>query len=242
MNLVIDHGNTTVKFAVFSSYEMIDRIVEDDLSINTLKKIFKQYNSIDRAILSSVRLLNREIILTLENHLKYFLILDANTSIPLKNSYTSKDTLGYDRIADAVGAHTIFPGKNVLVIDIGTAITYDLVTSEGEFSGGNISPGMEVRFKALNQFTGKLPLVDPQPEFPMLGKSTHEAILSGVIKGIIFEMEGYIHEITYKYPDLKVVLTGGDAKFFEKTLKNIIFVDLNLTLSGLNRILEYNAK
>jgi type III pantothenate kinase len=141
-----------------------------------------------------------------------------------------------------VGAYTIYPGRSVLVIDAGTAITYDVVTSDGEYLGGNISPGMEIRFKSLNRYTNRLPLLErPQEQPSLVGNSTREAIQAGIVNGIVFEMDGFIGAIGQNYPKLQVVLTGGDAKYFEGKLKSSIFVHLNLNLIGLNRILEHNA-
>jgi len=174
--------------------------------------------------------------------LRQFIILSAETPLPIQNAYKTKLTLGYDRIADAVGAYSMFPGVNVLIIDAGTAITIDLLTAEGEFYGGNISPGLDLRFRALNEFTSKLPLIKKKEYHPFLGKTTEEAILSGVLSGAAFELDGYIDKLRIQYPDLKIILTGGDIKFFVKKLKNIIFVHSNLNLTGLNRILEYNVE
>jgi type III pantothenate kinase len=241
MNLVIDQGNTVVKLAVFSDGELIKRFVEKNLKLETLQKIFSEFLSIDRSILSSVSTYDEEIPQFLSSS-SYYIKLGSQTPIPIINNYTSKDTLGYDRIASVVGAHTIFSFNNVLVIDAGTAITIDLITAKGEFMGGNISPGLDLRFRALNQFTKKLPMIEKQEEFELLGTNTHDAILSGVLNAVIFEIDGYISELKNKYPDLKTVLTGGDLNYFVNKLKNIIFVDSNLNLSGLNRILEYNAK
>jgi type III pantothenate kinase len=130
----------------------------------------------------------------------------------------------------------------VLVIDAGTAITYEMITAENEYLGGNISPGMETRFKALNQFTGKLPLVTPSDDFQLLGTNTESAIRAGVQLGLLFEVEQYITYFNNIYQNLEIIITGGNAKFFDKKLKNSIFVHFNLTLIGLNRILEYNVK
>jgi len=241
MNLVIDQGNTVVKFAVYSDRELIKRIVEKDMNLEILQRIFVEFPSIKNSILSSVALYDEDIpsFLTSASH---FIKLDSRTPIPIINNYSTKDTLGYDRIASAIGAHTIYPFANVLVIDAGTAITIDLITAKGVFMGGNISPGLDLRFRALNQFTKKLPLINKQVEFELLGTSTQDAILSGVMNAVIFELDGYITELKKKYTDLKAVLTGGDINFFAEKLKNVIFVDSNLNLSGLNRILEYNAK
>jgi len=242
MNLIIDQGNTCVKIAVYSKDELIVRLIEKEIQPAKIKSILKEYKTINKAILSSLTSLNPEIMELLEGSTDYFINLDPGTPIPITNNYSTRDTLGYDRIANAVGAHTIFPENNVLVVDAGTAITFDLVTAAGEFAGGNISPGMSLRFKALNHFTSKLPLVEKNDKFPMLGKTTHDAVLSGVITSVILEIDGYINKLKEEYPDLQIVLTGGDADFFVKKLKNMIFVDLNITLSGLNRILEYNTE
>ncbi len=193
-------------------------------------------------IISSVVNYSREIIDYLEastTPASNWIILHQ---FPLKNRYLTPDTLGYDRIAAAVGAYTIYPGKNVLVIDAGTAITYDIVTAKGEFLGGNISQGLEIRFKSLNKYTNRLPILErPEERPPLLGSSTREAIQSGIVNGLLFEMDGFIEAISKEYPKLQVVLTGGDAKYFVGKLKSSIFVDPNLNLIGLNRILEHNA-
>ena len=134
------------------------------------------------------------------------------------------------------------PGKNLLVIDAGTAITYEVIEAPGIFLGGNISPGMTTRFRALNHFTKKLPLVTEEDDIPLIGRSTETAIQAGVVNGIVYEMDGYIDELKVKYPDLLVFLTGGHSFYFERRLKNSIFADINLVLTGLNRILEYNVE
>ena len=242
MNLVIDQGNTNVKFAVFSDGDIIERRTEGELGIETISKLLKDFPEISRSILSSSGRYSEEIPDYLTLSVPDFIILNSMTPLPIVNNYQTKGTLGYDRIADAVGAHTIFPANNVLVVDAGTAITFDLVTSTGVYMGGNISPGLDLRFKALNLFTEKLPLVEKSRNFSLLGKNTHEAILSGVLNAVVFEIDGYISELKEIYSDLKVVLTGGDINFFVKNLKNIIFVDSNLNLTGLNRILEFNGK
>ncbi len=242
MNLVIDQGNTISKLGVFNAGEMIARFTEPELNISVLLTLFEKYPEISRAILSSVSKFSADIPEFLEKNLKSFIILNAETPLPIKNTYYTKESLGYDRIADAVGAFTIFPGNNVLVIDAGTAITIDLLTAKGEFYGGNISPGLDLRLRSLHEFTKKLPLVEKKEEYPVLGKNTREAILAGVLNGVGFELDGYINTLKSHYHDLKIILTGGDIKFFDKKLKNSIFVHSNLNLTGLNRILEYNVK
>ncbi len=139
---------------------------------------------------------------------------------------------------------TLYPGNNVLIVDFGTAITFDFVSAEGEFLGGNISPGAATRFRALHHFTDTLPLCSfPQQEKPtLLGDSTRSAIESGVVNGIVYEIEGYIRDLEQRYEDLRIVFTGGESDFFAKRLKNTIFATYDLVAYGLNRILEYNAK
>ncbi len=195
-----------------------------------------------RAILSSVKPVDDEILQFLSGNFDLFIELDHLTNLPIENLYETPETLGKDRIAAAVGASELFPDQNLLIIDAGTAITYDLVSEKNQFVGGNISPGMEMRFKALNHFTGKLPLVSCSNEFNLIGTNTTDAIRAGVQNGIVYEIEQTIEVFSRNYQNLQVVLTGGDSVFLAKKLDDSIFVHLNLTLIGLNRILEYNTK
>lgn len=150
------------------------------------------------------------------------------------------ETLGKDRLAAVIAASNIFPGSDLLVIDAGTAITYDFINKDREYHGGSISPGINMRFKALNTFTGRLPLIDPEPFDQLIGLNTHEAILSGVMNGARYEMNGIIEDYQLKFPHLKTILTGGDAIYFDKKLKSNIFVSSNLVILGLKLILKYN--
>jgi type III pantothenate kinase len=170
------------------------------------------------------------------------IFLDENTPIPITIRYKTPATLGKDRLAAAAGANYLQPHKNILVIDAGTAITYEFIDSKGVFTGGNISPGMTTRFRALNHFTGKLPLVNETDDVPFIGDSTETAIIAGVVNGIIYEMDGYIDALKTRYEDFFVFLTGGHSFYFERRLKNHTFAESNLVLTGLNRILEYNAE
>ena len=165
----------------------------------------------------------------------------TSTPIPIENLYLTKDTLGVDRLANAVAANSIFPQRNVLVVDCGTCVKYDFVNHKNQYLGGSISPGLQMRFKALNQFTGKLPLLKPEAHPSLIGDSTETAITSGVINGLVAEIKGVIKSYTSIYENLTVILTGGDASFFDKELKSNIFVEPNLTLIGLNEILRYNT-
>lgn len=242
MNLVLDLGNSFGKIAVCDGLQVVESATYEKITSREISYFHTRYTGIRGAIISSVVNYSREIIDYLNNLYAPCIELDHATPIPLVNRYRTPDTLGYDRIAAAVGAYTIYQGKNVLVIDAGTAVTYDIVTSSGEFLGGNIAPGLEIRFKSLNKFTNRLPLLErPTEKPPLLGGSTSEAIQSGIVNGLLFEMDGFIGALSQNYPKLQVVLTGGDAKYFVGKLKSSIFVDLNLNLIGLNRILEHNA-
>jgi len=242
MNLVLDLGNSYGKIAVCEGNSVVEAATYEIITSREIAYFHTRYTGLKGAIISSVVNYSREIIDYLSNLYSTCIELDHATLIPLNNLYRTPDTLGYDRIAAAVGAYTNYPGKNVLVIDAGTAITYDIVTSEGDFLGGNISPGLEIRFKSLNKHTSRLPHLErPDVIPPLVGGSTAEAIQSGIVNGLLFEIDGFIGAISQNYPKLQVVLTGGDAKYFVGKLKSSIFVDLNLNLIGLNRILEHNA-
>ena len=201
-----------------------------------------EHPQLNQAILSSVKPVDDELLQFLSGNFDFFIELDHRTEIPIKNLYETPETLGKDRLAAAVGANELFPNQNILIIDAGTAITYDLVSEKNEFIGGNISPGLQMRFKALNQFTGKLPLVNHSDDFQHIGRSTTDAIRAGVQNGILYEIAQTIELFNKNYQNLQIVMTGGDSIFFDKKLNYTIFVHFNITLIGLNRILEYNAK
>lgn len=170
-------------------------------------------------------------------------LFQTTTPIPFKNCYQSAATLGSDRIAAAVGAFTLYPSCNVLVIDAGTCIKYNFTNNHNEYLGGGISPGLQMRFKALHQFTSKLPLVEFNSEtISLIGNTTQQSIISGVVKGTIAEIDGIINEYKNQYPDLVCVITGGDSEYLCKQLKNSIFANQNLVLKGLNDILNYNLE
>ena len=240
MNLLIDIGNTRIKFAIAS-----DQIVETgflpEFSEIEIDKLIRQKGGFNSCIVSAVRDLDQCMINNIKTRFSNFLILDENTMIPVKNNYQSKSSLGKDRLAAIVGAHNIFNKSHVLVIDFGTAVTFDLLEGENGYMGGTISPGLSTRFRALNEFTGKLPLFDKKETDLFIGTDTESAIITGVQNGMIFETQGYISYLEKKYPGLKVILTGGDADFFAKYLKSTIFAEPNLVFIGLNTILQYNA-
>jgi type III pantothenate kinase len=242
MNLVIDIGNTRTKAAVFDHSEMIEEYAVKCSPVALAEEITGKFPDIHSAIVSSVNDSDADLISLIGKKVNHLIEIDASTPIPIKNLYQTPWTLGKDRLAALVGAYSLFPGSNILIIDAGTAITCDFLGADKQYSGGNISPGMEMRFKALNSFTGRLPRETATEVFPDIGFDTKTAIISGVIKGILFEMKGYIGEFSKKYKGLKIILTGGDANFFVKKLKRTIFVIPNLTLTGLNYILQFNEK
>ncbi|KJF42898.1 type III pantothenate kinase [Draconibacterium sediminis] len=242
MNLVIDIGNTRTKYSVCTENEVVKTVSVDTFSTALISTLKQEYEGLDSAILSSVKDYPDELKVALTGQFDPFIELNATTPLPVENCYESNETLGKDRIAAIVGAFELYPKTNVLVIDAGTAITYDLLTAEGKYLGGNISPGLEMRFKALNQFTGKLPKVEKGVIKQLIGKTTEQAIRAGVQHGMVFEVDHAITSFKENYNNLKVIMTGGDAEFFDNKLKNSFFVHFNLTSIGLNRILQHNGE
>lgn len=241
MNLVIDQGNASSKVAVFEDGRLLESFVIKVLTVDGLKAVIDKY-PVKYGILSSVIQENEPVKEYLESALDQFFVLSHEMKLPIRVLYKTPNTLGRDRLAAVVGAHSIKPGHNLLVIDAGTAITYEFLNAEGCYMGGNISPGMKTRFKALNYYTQKLPLLNEDGDTPDLGDSTETAIRSGVVNGVVFEIDGYINSLRSKYSNLFVFLTGGHSFYFERRLKNSIFADINLVLIGLNTILDYNVE
>ncbi|PIF05855.1 MAG: type III pantothenate kinase [Draconibacterium sp.] len=242
MNLVIDIGNTRTKFSVFNRGEVLITVPVEEFDPGHVDILLDEHPGLNQAILASVKEYSPQLREKLQQKFDLFIELDENTPLPIENLYQSKNTLGKDRIAAVVGAFDLYPGENVLVIDAGTAITYDFINELGQYLGGNISPGIEMRLKALHTFTGKLPLVKQRDWNRLFGTSTEEAILGGVLNGIVYETDKTIDTFKEFYKNLKVIITGGNAQFFDKKLKNSFFVHFNLLALGLNRILEYNGK
>lgn len=241
MNLVIDIGNTTAKVAVFKGDKLVwVWTTGDPIDL----KVFRRKNeTLDHSILSSVVATEHfsDLTKTLMSRTKV-LKFSAKTPLPFVNRYKTPGTLGADRLAAVAGAWKRFPKKNVLVIDAGTCIKYDFINKKGEYLGGSISPGLHMRFKALHNFTAKLPLVNPEPVKVLTGNSTKNSILTGVVLGMTNEINGFIDSYKSKHRELKVILTGGDAKFLGRQLKSSIFAAPYLTLEGLHEILRHNVR
>ena len=239
MHLIIDIGNTRVKAAVFENDSLLELFVFDKKSIvSEIKKILKKF-TISSSILSSVANLS-EFKLRRLSELVPILQVSSITKVPFQNNYATPHTLGVDRIALIVGAYFKYPRQNVLVIDAGTCITFDFIDQKGSYLGGAISPGIKMRYKSLNKLTAKLPLLDKKKPNNFIGNSTIESIHSGIVNGVVNEIEGVINQYKKQYLDLTVVLTGGDTNFLAKQLKSSIFANQNFLLLGLNEILIFN--
>ena len=214
MNLIIDIGNTVAKIAVFKDKDIVEILYDSNQTLECLSDICAKY-AVEKAIVATVIDLNERVSAQLKSLPVSLLWLNEKTLLPVENLYETPETLGYDRMAAVVGAYEQFPGKDILVIDAGTCITYEFIDAAGRYHGGNISPGVQMRFRDT-------------------------AMREGVLKGMEYEISGYITAMKHKYPELLVFLTGGDDFSFDTNLKSIIFADRFLVLKGLNRILNYN--
>jgi type III pantothenate kinase len=241
MKLVIDIGNTLIKVAVFEGKQMLAFSRFEAFEGFRIRKFFEAYSLPEACIVSSVSLDPTGIRKELGGDFPV-IFLDHLTGLPFSNCYTTPETLGKDRLAGVAAAFDLFPGRDVLVIDAGSAITFDLITSEGKYLGGAISPGIRMRYKALHTFTGRLPLLEQEEAAALTGNSTSGSIHSGVLNGALAEVEGIAVTYLNQYPSLQIILTGGDYNYFDKQLKVKTFAAPNLVLEGLNFILSYNLE
>ncbi len=240
MNLCIDQGNTYTKIGIFEAENLLHTALFSRVKKEDFLQITNEYR-IKKVIISSVQKTDSDLRSLLESKTSGYMELSHTSAIPIKNLYETPETLGKDRLAGVIGATSLHPKKDILVIDAGTALTFDFINKKSEYLGGSISPGLHMRIKALHTFTQKLPLVHNEGPYTLLARNTEQAIRSGVINGICFEIDAYINELQKTYPELLIFLTGGDCFFFESKLKNRIFANQNLVLIGLNRIINYNA-
>ncbi|MGM0579480.1 MAG: type III pantothenate kinase [Bacteroidota bacterium] len=236
MNLAIDVGNTKTKIGFFEEDRLVSTKTFESLADLNQFLASKETKSV---IISSVKI-PYENILTELSSLHNPILLNNETTLPFKSQYKSK-TIGLDRLAAVAGAQSLYSNKNILVIDLGTCITYEFLEKGKVYYGGAISPGMYMRFKSMHNFTARLPLVKPESVDNWISNTTEGAMLSGVVHGIQAEIEAYIQEVESKYAPLTVIITGGDAKFFESKIKATIFAIPELVLMGLNAILRYNV-
>lgn len=236
--LCFDLGNTRMKCAVFTDGNFVKEVVLADDSEESIRALIHEYHP-DRSILSSVINHNPAMEELLRQNTRFHK-LDHHSRVPITTPVGKPETIGADRLALVVAAVTLFPGKNNLVIGLGSAITYNYVNKYKEFVGGGISPGMEMRFKSLQTFTAKLPLVKADWNFPLAGYDTRTNILSGVILGMAKEIDGIIAEYEDRYDNFNVLLSGGDSVYFTGRLKKRIFVDPYLIYKGLYAISAFN--
>lgn len=240
MHLIVDIGNSKVKTALFDGNEIKDHQQWDSLGAEKLM-LWIADRSVTHTLYADVRGTTKELTDFLQSRF-HAIELTHELPLPIHNLYNTPHTLGKDRIAGAAGAVAHFPGETVLVIDMGTSVTYDLVDAKGQYLGGQISPGLHMRFKALHTFTGKLPLVGYEQEVPAIGTDTLTSIRGGVMLGLTHEIDGFITQYKDRFSALKVILTGGDAPLFVSRVKSQIFAVPQLILSGLNKILQYNVE
>ena len=241
MNLIIDIGNTSTKLAVFQRDKvLIAKTVEGFSLVIEVENLLKQFTEIKRGFVSSVGFLSEDELKTLEKRLP-MTVLNSTLKLPFKVHYKTPNSLGADRLALMAAAATQYSGKNVLVIDAGSCITYDFIDSKKNYLGGAIAPGIQMRYMSLGDFTSSLPTLQKIVPKNSIGNSTQDSIHSGVINGVLYEIEGTVNEYQNKYPDLTVILTGGDADFLCKQLKISIFANSDFLLEGLNFLLEYNS-
>lgn len=236
--LCFDFGNTRLKCAVFIGAELSEVITLENDHSQTISELIRVYQP-GKALLSSVIHHNPQMEKMLTDAC-LFHKLDHQSKLPVTTPVGKPETIGADRLAMVVAANAAYPEQHNLVIGLGTAITYNFINRKKEFLGGGISPGMEMRFKSLNAFTAKLPLVKFDWNFPLVGYDTRTNILSGVILGMAKEIDGTIDEYHSRYGNLNVLLTGGNSAYFAQRLKNKIFADLNLIFKGLYAISELN--
>jgi len=240
-NLVVDIGNSRTKLAVFNNRELCHFETQNFVDEALISRLITQYK-ISNSIISSV---NSEVE-ELEAELKKKTSctrFSVQTQTSVNITYRSPQTLGLDRLAGVIGASSIFPNQNCLVIDAGTCITYDAIDAEGTYSGGSISPGLNIRFKAMHTLTGRLPLVSADESFTgWQGDDTVSAMISGVQNGLFSEVLGFIESYNLHYAALQIILCGGDANFFDTRLKSSIFAhafktEPHLVLIGLNEVI-----
>jgi type III pantothenate kinase len=240
--LIIDIGNSLKKAALFDGKSLTDHYTFDQESWEEFETFLLKFTNVNACILSSVVELPQGFCAELQRKFTTFIELKPGTPVPITNLYHAPETLGNDRLAAACGGESLFPGCNTLVITAGSCVIYDFTDHQKNYLGGSISPGLKMRFKALHNYTNKLPLVQERNFDRLTGRNTEESLLSGVIKGMVYEMKSFINDYQAKYPGLQVIISGGDLNFFEMPLKSGTFAVPNIVLIGLNEILDHNAK
>ncbi|MFO7574785.1 MAG: type III pantothenate kinase [Bacteroidales bacterium] len=239
MNLIIDIGNTSQKIALIENEQIVLTLRLSGFTAME-KFIGELEQPVNKAIISTVRDVPDSVKSMIQRVAGCLHHLTHNSSFPFSIDYQTPETLGMDRLAAIAGAYNKYADRNVLVIDAGTAITYDLLIN-GTYSGGAISPGVEIRFRALGNFTGRLPMVERNDDTDFPARSTSSGINCGVVNGIVYEINEYIRNFIKIYPDGLVIMTGGDSDYLAAKTATRMTVDPDLVIRGLNFILEYNA-
>ena len=239
--MIVDIGNSRAKVVVVKRREIVFTTALESINADFVECLVAKYKDITHAIISTTRGDGESVHELLSSYIpSVMLFTPATTPIPIANSYHTPHTLGADRLAAAIGAWAMYPDSDVMVVDFGTAITIDYVVG-GVFVGGNISPGVTTRFRALADYTACLPLCEPTEEVLEYGRTTREAIEQGVMRGVEHEISGYVEAFSKENGKKHIIFTGGDAKYFVKRIKNAIFADCEPIIYGLTTILEYNA-
>ena len=238
-NLIVDEGNTLCKIAVLDKNEVLFEWSAGEFDMAKVAELVEQF-SVDKAVVASTRGGAEQICEQLRSKIDRVLHFSSQTEVPIEIEYSSRQTLGADRIAVAVGVVCEMGIRDAFIVDMGSAITYDIV-EDGVFKGGNISLGVAMRFRALNEFTASLPLCEATEPNDKFGQSTKEAIEQGVMQGILHEIEGYVERISAENNKKSIIFCGGDAESFVNRIKSAIFAPRKLMFTGLNRILEYNV-
>jgi type III pantothenate kinase len=239
MLLAVDIGNTKIKAAVFEGTAFVEKFVfSPEEAAEGIKKIFKKFPTATQSIMSTVGREDSSLLLWLQENTALTAV-NHTVSFPFVNDYATPATLGIDRMVLAAGAVLKYPDTHRLVIDAGTCVTYDFTTAQNHYLGGAISPGLQLRYNAMHNFTAKLPLLYPEMPQSYIGNTTKMSMHSGVINGLLHEAEGFVAQYNQQYQDVTVILTGGDADFLAKRLKNTIFANSNFLLESLNLLYLY---
>ena len=242
MILAIDVGNTRIKGAVFEDSNILEAYIFMKINLkNEIQNILNIYQKITHLLVSLVGDVGNEAFLEFNSSLKVHFV-SHNDSFPFLNKYKTPHTLGIDRMVIAAGATLQFANKNRLVIDAGTCITYDFIDENNNYLGGAISPGLRLRYEALHNYTAKLPLLKLGNPKYFIGNETSESIHSGVVNGLVYEIDGFINQYKANYSNFIIILTGGDTEFLANRLKNTIFANSNFLLESLNQIFQYKIK
>jgi type III pantothenate kinase len=239
MILAVDVGNTRIKAAVFEGNTLLESFVFLKTALEkSIQYILEKYKNTSDIVVASVSDVEKQAFFSFENAVNIHFVSHKD-AFPFVNRYETPQTLGIDRMVLAAGATLQFPNQNRLVIDAGTCVTFDCIDENDNYLGGAISPGLRLRYESLHHYTAKLPLLTLEKPKDFIGKSTSESIHSGVVNGLVYEIDGFVEEFKAQYSKFIIILTGGDSEFLAKRLKNTIFANSNFLLESLNQTFQY---